>query len=107
MKYLDIIGKSKYKDFYLELLEYMFEKFELDSEEAEEWAFELLKWDLNEMDKALDIGIDNGYSLEMQMSISKYAFNKELGIEKIQNEEERKILESILERYSEGYSKNS
>lgn len=107
MSYLDKINNSKHRNFYKDLLEYMFEKFELASDEDEDVCFDLLGWDLDEMDNDLDIGIDNGYSLDMQLSLAKYVFNKGLGIEKIQNEEERKYLEAILEKYSERHSKNS
>ena len=107
MSYLDKINNFKHKNFYRDLLEYMFEKFELASDEDEDVCFDLLGWDLSEMDDDLDSGIDNGYSLNMQLSLAKYVFDKGLGIEKIQSEEERAQLENLLEKYSERHSKNS
>lgn len=106
MSYLEKIKDSKYSKFYRDLLEYMFDKFETASDEDNNICFEMLGWDLNKMDIDLDIGINNGYNLEMQLSLAKYAFNKELGVEKIQSEEERQKLEAVLERYSQRNPKN-
>lgn len=105
MKYLDVINKSKYKEFYKELLEYMFEKFELDSDEAEDWCFVLLMWDLIKMDKDLKDGINNGYSLDEQLKICKIVFDREMKFENETNEA-KKYLDKILEKYSEN-SKNT
>ncbi len=107
MGYLDKIKNSKYKEFHKDLLEYMFDKFELASEEDEDVCFDLLEWDLNRMDSDLDIGIGNGYSLDMQLSLAKYVFNKELGVEQDYSEEEKQKLEEVLERYAERNPKNT
>ena len=106
MSYLDEIKDSKYKEFYKDLLEYMFEKFELDSDEAEDWCFELLKWDLDKMDGDIEDGINNGYSLDEQLKICEMVFDRETKFEK-ETEEARKYLEAVLAKYSERHSKNS
>ncbi len=103
MRYLDEMKKYKHFKFYRDLLEYMFEKFELASEEDEDVCFEILKWDLNKMDSDLDIGVINGYSIELQLEISKYKFSKEMEI----NEEKYEKSKEFLDRLLEEYSKNS
>lgn len=105
MRYLDEIRKYKYFEFYKELLEYMFEKFELSSEEDEDVVFGMLGWDLSKMDSDLDVGINNGYSLEIQMKLAKYKLSKELEIEK-EYEKEKKWLDTLLEEYSKSSNKN-